>query len=351
MTIQLRRGTAAEWTAAKPVLKAGEVGIELGSGRFKIGNGTAPWTSLPYTDTSAASGASVRSGTHLWVLDTNEEAAYSFNDPADRATYNLAATGPNPSAVITMPSLSDPDRPPQPFTFVSMNTSGRVQFLSHPDDPVTEMGPPVFVFPDQGKADPLDPTQSFVFAGSIDFFPASMIYGGTETQPLHGDFWFGYATPFSRGNGPGAPVFIANPKSDVFRPLEADVPMPATPFISPRGRWQNAEVRVYYRIWTDQPTTGRLLFPMVLLNMNNGTHMSVGAGMAYDPSTYDVPWNANDRLGFLDTTMENPEGFGSSSDVVLRVGVDSSELVSDTEDELGSVWVEVIGVRFIDKSN
>ena len=47
-----RRGTAAEWTAANPILAAGEIGIELGATaadtKFKIGNGVASWNTLSY---------------------------------------------------------------------------------------------------------------------------------------------------------------------------------------------------------------------------------------------------------------------------------------------------------------
>jgi len=47
-TIQFRRGTAAEWAAANPVLAAGEKGFEHDTGKFKVGNGSAAWNALPY---------------------------------------------------------------------------------------------------------------------------------------------------------------------------------------------------------------------------------------------------------------------------------------------------------------
>lgn len=50
---QLRRGTAAEWTTADPVLRAGEPGIELDTQRFKLGNGSTHWSGLPYFDNHA----------------------------------------------------------------------------------------------------------------------------------------------------------------------------------------------------------------------------------------------------------------------------------------------------------
>ncbi len=47
--IQLRRGTAAEWTAANPVLAAGEMGLETDTGDFKFGDGSSTWGDLSYS--------------------------------------------------------------------------------------------------------------------------------------------------------------------------------------------------------------------------------------------------------------------------------------------------------------
>ena len=46
--MQQRRGTAAQWTAANPILSAGEIGFESDSGQFKIGDGTTAWVGLTY---------------------------------------------------------------------------------------------------------------------------------------------------------------------------------------------------------------------------------------------------------------------------------------------------------------
>lgn len=46
--IQLRRGTAAQWLAANPILAQGEVAVELDTHQFKIGNGITPWNALAY---------------------------------------------------------------------------------------------------------------------------------------------------------------------------------------------------------------------------------------------------------------------------------------------------------------
>lgn len=50
--IQLRRGTAAAWTSANPVLALGEPGIETDTGYEKIGDGTSNWNSLAYIRSS-----------------------------------------------------------------------------------------------------------------------------------------------------------------------------------------------------------------------------------------------------------------------------------------------------------
>jgi hypothetical protein len=45
---QLRHGTAAQWTAANPVLDEGEIGVELDTHLIKAGDGTTTWNLLPY---------------------------------------------------------------------------------------------------------------------------------------------------------------------------------------------------------------------------------------------------------------------------------------------------------------
>lgn len=47
--IQLRRGTASEWTSANPTLSSGEVGVETDTSKFKIGDGSTAWTGLAYS--------------------------------------------------------------------------------------------------------------------------------------------------------------------------------------------------------------------------------------------------------------------------------------------------------------
>jgi hypothetical protein len=44
--IQIRRGTATQWTTANPTLAAGEWGLESNTGKVKLGDGSTAWTSL-----------------------------------------------------------------------------------------------------------------------------------------------------------------------------------------------------------------------------------------------------------------------------------------------------------------
>lgn len=46
--IQIRRGTAAEWTAANSILAAGEIAFESDTNKMKVGNGSTAWNSLSY---------------------------------------------------------------------------------------------------------------------------------------------------------------------------------------------------------------------------------------------------------------------------------------------------------------
>jgi len=66
--IQIRRGTAAQWTSSNPILAAGEQGFETDTNKFKIGNGSTAWTSLAYaagtgTVTSITAGTGLSGGT------------------------------------------------------------------------------------------------------------------------------------------------------------------------------------------------------------------------------------------------------------------------------------------------
>ena len=51
--LQLRRGTASQWTSANPILAAGEMGVETDTRKVKIGDGATSWSSLDYVAADA----------------------------------------------------------------------------------------------------------------------------------------------------------------------------------------------------------------------------------------------------------------------------------------------------------
>ena len=53
-TILLRNDTSANWYKKNPILKEGEAGVDLTTGKIKIGNGTAHWNDLKFVGGDAA---------------------------------------------------------------------------------------------------------------------------------------------------------------------------------------------------------------------------------------------------------------------------------------------------------
>ena len=95
--IQVRRGTAANWTSTNPTLSVGELAFETDTGKIKVGTGSTAWTSLPYagmtpTEVSAAITAAIGGVIDLSpsTLDTLNELAAAINDDPD--FFNTVAT-------------------------------------------------------------------------------------------------------------------------------------------------------------------------------------------------------------------------------------------------------------------
>ena len=103
--IKLRNGTAAQWTSTNPTLVKGELGIETDTNKFKFGDGTTAWTSLPYVVTSSGS------TTVDWADVLNKPTTFTPSShthaQADvtNLTTDLAAKAPLVSPSFTTPSL------------------------------------------------------------------------------------------------------------------------------------------------------------------------------------------------------------------------------------------------------
>jgi hypothetical protein len=72
--IQVRRGTAAQWTSAGPTLAAGEIGYETDTGKLKIGDGSTAWASLGYFSVAGSgdmTGVDITAGNGLDITQSN----------------------------------------------------------------------------------------------------------------------------------------------------------------------------------------------------------------------------------------------------------------------------------------
>ena len=137
--IQFRRDTAANWTSANPVLSQGEVGYEYDTGRFKVGTGSASWTSLAYSSgvtgpTGPSSTASVGTVT---TLSAGATATVNNSGTATAAVYNFGIpqgvtgpTGPTGPIGATGPSVTGPTGP-----------TGAVSTVPGPTGPQGATGP------------------------------------------------------------------------------------------------------------------------------------------------------------------------------------------------------------------
>jgi hypothetical protein len=86
--IQIRRGTASQWTSANPTLSSGEWGFETDTGKVKIGNGSTAWNSLGYT----GAGDVTLTGTQTLTNKTLTAPTITYATNAQTATYTLVLT-------------------------------------------------------------------------------------------------------------------------------------------------------------------------------------------------------------------------------------------------------------------
>ena len=91
-TIQHKRGTAADWTSADPILAIAEFGYETDTGKIKLGDGSTAWSGLGYFEaiiptytitpdpssvdegnslTFNIGGENIADGTYYWTIESN----------------------------------------------------------------------------------------------------------------------------------------------------------------------------------------------------------------------------------------------------------------------------------------
>ena len=110
--IQLRRGTAAAWTAANPTLAVGELVIETDTDKYKIGDGSTAWTSLGYsslpTDAITTAGGVTITGTMTHGADgTGADVRFNSGTAGDYMLWDaseeqLVITGTNGAVALNV---------------------------------------------------------------------------------------------------------------------------------------------------------------------------------------------------------------------------------------------------------
>ncbi len=108
--IQVRRGTASQWTTADPVLAVGEIGFETNTGKFKIGIGTTSWTNLEYAfgtiDKLNVTGISTLGVTSTTNLTSQTLNVSGISTLGITSTTNLTSQELNVSGIATLTQIS-----------------------------------------------------------------------------------------------------------------------------------------------------------------------------------------------------------------------------------------------------
>jgi len=90
--IQVRRGTASQWTSVNPILAAGEMGVESDSNLFKFGNGSSTWTALSYANNSDVAIGEISQDAVNQALAVGAGLTKTYNDGANTITVAVDAS-------------------------------------------------------------------------------------------------------------------------------------------------------------------------------------------------------------------------------------------------------------------
>jgi hypothetical protein len=116
--IQLRRGTASEWTSANPILAQGEFGYESDTTKFKVGNGTASWSGLSYA--SGGDSLSLASASAIYL--TQNSAASAYLRISASATLGGSSASMTSGIITTSVFVSPEER----FNIISGSATGTI---------------------------------------------------------------------------------------------------------------------------------------------------------------------------------------------------------------------------------
>lgn len=125
--IQVRRGTASQWTSANPTLAAGEWGYETDTNKVKIGDGSTAWNSLGYQGAGDIEG--VTAGTGLSGGGTSGTVTVSI-DTSVTADLSTAQTLTNKTLTDPKINLALNEQTGTTYTFV-LTDNGRLVTASN----------------------------------------------------------------------------------------------------------------------------------------------------------------------------------------------------------------------------
>lgn len=93
--IQLRRDTAANWSANNPILQMGEFGFDTTANRFKVGiasNETSRWTALPYLNVIPSELTELAQDAVELAITAGTGISKTYNDTANTITLAVDST-------------------------------------------------------------------------------------------------------------------------------------------------------------------------------------------------------------------------------------------------------------------
>jgi hypothetical protein len=108
--IQVRRGTASQWTSANPTLASGEWGLETDTLKTKIGNGSTAWNSLAYATGSISISNVTGLGTGVSTFLATPSSANLATALTDETGTGVAVF--NDSPTILNPIITQPQATP-----------------------------------------------------------------------------------------------------------------------------------------------------------------------------------------------------------------------------------------------
>jgi hypothetical protein len=109
--IQVRRGTASQWTSANPILAAGELGVESDTNLFKFGNGSTTWTALAYANNSDVAIGEISQDAINTALTMGDGLTKTYDDGANTITITVDSTvarlsSPTFTGTVVLPAVT-----------------------------------------------------------------------------------------------------------------------------------------------------------------------------------------------------------------------------------------------------